>query len=978
MSLVSLLFFGSGFAALVYELLWFRQLGFIFGNTVHAATTVVAAYMGGLALGAYLFGRRARTVQRPLRLFGLLEAGIGLYALAMPWLLGLVRAAYRAGYHELSDDLSVLTPLRFALAFLALLLPTTLMGGTLPLLSEALLRARADFGRRLGWLYGINTLGATAGVLGGGFLLLPAFGLPGTNAAAVLVNLVIGFSAWHLGRHPTPAATDAEERAEAAAPAEPGARPALVLGAMAFSGFIALAFEVVWFRALILVFGSTTYSFCAMLGVFLAGIGIGSALFGWIADRVKRDLLVFAAAEVAIGALMLFALHRFDGMPEFLLGFLARHGFAWPPLVAAQFLITLQFLLGPTILMGIAFTAAARAVRAVTPSPGRAVSRVYVWNTAGCVAGSALGGFVLLPALGLERALFALVFAALALGLVLALAARARRAGLAVALLAVLAAGLAAARPPAWDPKLMTAGPYFGPHNMVAGGQVILREQLRTKKMVYFREGVTATAAVMQGEDNGLSFTMDGKVEADTYPRGMVVQRMIGHLPMLFHPNPRKVMNLGLGAGCTLGALGTYPVDWLEVVEIEPAVTNVASAWAAYNHDVIRHPKLRVTINDGRNHFFCTTNRYDVITSDPYEPVVGGASHLFTVEHFRLARRCLAPGGIMGQWVPMYEMSQRDFLAILRSFTHVFPDSALFFNGLDIVMIGFRDEVRLDLDVLRRHFEEPAVRDSLAGIGLASPEMLLGMFVAEMRRSPQFIGPGPLHTDAHPIVEFSAPRNALAYTVDQNQEVLTRNFTSLPEELLADLAPEQREEARRQHEALRLALEANVQNAQDRTEEAVQTLMKAHELAPGHPVIMNELAGFSLRLARNLQGMGQLEQAANYYQIALHFNADEFYAYYQLIHLGMMAGQQAFALDLINRAIERYPQAPVFYTLRGKYRLGLGDEAGLREDFELALAMAPNRVDLWTEYARIARALNDQRLAERCDREAFLAERMPL
>lgn len=968
MPIVFALFFISGFAALIYELLWFRQLGFIFGNTVYAATTVVSAYMTGLALGAYVFGRLAHRIRNAVRLFGALEFCIGLYALAMPVLFEALRHAYRWAFHHATDSLEVLTPLRFVLAFACMLLPTTLMGGTLPLLSEALLRRHADFGKRLGWLYGINTLGAVAGILSAGFVLIPSLGLRGTNLVAVCANLLIGVAALLVGR--AAAARAAAEPPEPA-PAPPDVRAGLVLLASGLAGFIALGFEVLWFRALTLVFGSTTYSFSAMLAVFLFGIAAGSLLLGRLADRTRRFFLMLATVEAGIGLYMVVAINRFDEQPEFLLGYLLRHGFAWSSLVSAQFLITLKLLLVPTMLMGLAFTIASKAVRIVTASPAQAVARVYVTNTLGCVAGTLVAGFALLPMLGLERALTIMAIATLivAIGLV-ACAGLPSRAGVGVAIAAM--GGIAGLwfLPAAWDHKLMSSGPYFGPHNMVADGKVVLRDQLRTRRLLFYKEGVTATAAVTEAEDGGLSFTMDGKVEADTYPRGMLVQRMIGHLPMLFHPDPRKVLNLGLGAGVTLGSLGRYPVDWLEVVEIEPETTNVASHWAAYNHDIMRHPQLRVTINDGRNHFFCTTNSYDVITSDPYEPVVGGASHLFTVEHFRQAKARLKPGGIMGQWVPMYELSQRDFLAILRSFVHVFPDSVLFFNGLDIVMLGFRDKVALDVNLLRRHFEIPEVRASMAEVGVESAEALLGMFVAEMARTPHFVGPGPLHTDNRPLVEFSAPKHALSYTVDNNQQVLLSNFTDIPGDLIAGLDDDDAERVRKEHEALRLSLLANVRNAAGAPDEAMALLMQANELSPTHPIVRNELGGLAIRLAKQFLSEGRLTEASEQFQIAIHFDPGQLYAYHQLIYLAMKGRRPDYAKQLIDEAVERFPQAATVYMLRAKFWATTGDRQQAYDDFELALSISSDRPDIWRAYGEIAAFFQDAGTAERANAEA--------
>ncbi|MDD3604754.1 MAG: fused MFS/spermidine synthase, partial [Kiritimatiellae bacterium] len=290
---VHLLFFLSGFSALIYELLWLRQLGLIFGNSVYATATVLAAYMAGLGFGAWWFGRRVETVRSPVRLFGWLVFGTGLYALLVPLLFRLLSITHVLAYRGISDSALVLIPLRFVLAAVIMIIPTALMGGTLPALVRGVPRTRRDFGSSLSLLYGLNTLGAVAGLLASGFFFIPAWGLRGTNLFAVACNVAVGLAAFGLAaKLPPPEETPLEAAADGSpAAAFPPARISLL--ATALSGFLALALEVVWFRTLVLVFGSTTYSFCAMLSVFLLGLAAGSLVFSRLIDRTRRPMLLF-------------------------------------------------------------------------------------------------------------------------------------------------------------------------------------------------------------------------------------------------------------------------------------------------------------------------------------------------------------------------------------------------------------------------------------------------------------------------------------------------------------------------------------------------------------------------------------------------------------------------------------------------------------------------------------------------------------
>lgn len=967
---IAFLFFVSGCAALIYELLWFRQLGFIFGNTVYAATAVVTAFMTGLALGSLWIGRISAVCKRPLLWFAAFETCIGMYALLMPTLFVGIRLAYRWLYQDVSADLPTLMVFRFVLALIVMLFPTFLMGATLPLLARCLPSDGESFGRRLGWLYGVNTIGAVTGIVAGGFFLLPLIGLNWSNVAAAASNFAVAGMALLLMRG---SASRVESVYEAPTGNRDNRQVRLALIGTLLAGFLALGFEVLWFRALVLVFGSTTYSFSVMLATFLAGIGLGSVVFGRLCDRFARPLVWLGVAQLISGAATLVALRSFDHQPEFLVQHLIEQGFEWRNLLVGQIAITAKSLMVPTLMMGLTFTATSKALQQIFGDPARAISLGYSWNTVGCVLGSLCAGFLLLPAAGLQLSLYTLAILACIVGAAYFVATIDRTwiRWSAATFAILLAATLAVPRVP-WCREVLAAGAYFSPWNFVRDGKLAFAERLNSEELLFYREGTTATASVTRTDDMSLYFSMDGKVEADTTPRGMVVQRMIGHLPMLFHPNPKAVMNLGLGAGVTFGSLSCYPVDHLEVVEIEPAVTNVARIWNAYNHAVIEKTNAIVTINDGRNHLFCTPIKYDVITSDPFEPVVGGASHLFTVEHFRQARARLNPDGIMCQWVPMYEMSRHDFLTIIRSFVHIYPDSALFFTGLDVVMLGFNNKVHLDIRDVRAKFSIPSVSNSLADVGFTSPEAIMGMYVSDMGRAEKLTGPGPLNSDTLPIIEFSTPKSAVHFTAEQNQQVLLDNFTPLPAALLANSDTNSITAMNNEHDALRLALEASILRNAGRSDDSFVTLKKARDLAPANPVIRNELTAMLVSSADNLLIQGQLEDASHQFQTALQLNPREFWALFHMITLAMQANRPDYARATLDHALAAYPESPLIWMQKAKFELTTSDVASARKSMDHAITLAPTKPRVWTEAALLYTAMN---LPEKAAEARAIAER---
>jgi spermidine synthase len=509
-----MLVFLSGFAALVYELIWFRQLGHIFGNTVHAAATVLTAFMVGLAWGADLARRSVMRTTNPIRLFGFIEAAIGLYALALPAAIAVANLGFLAVARPLANATACLTLLRFVLALLVLIVPTMLMGASLPVLSEAILRSREQFTARLGWLYGSNTAGATLGVLACAFLLVPTLGVRATNILAAAVNLLVGIVAVLLSRRTAPASLQSPPTVQAS-------RPLGLLGVAAFCGFLALALETVWFRALVLIFGSTSHSFAIMVAVFLLGIAIGAAALGWLANQPRRAAWALATALAGICLWTFVSMRLYDAGPEFLLRFLTRFNFSWRGMLFAKTMLAATFLIPLAVLSGLAFPAVVRLVRDHTTSAGRAVGAVFSVNALGSAAGAAVAGFALLPVYGIERSLLVLGFTAGLISLAVAWrttgATQRRRLAFGAVVLASGAGLLWQA--PRWDPLLLSSGAYFSPKSHVENGRVVLRDNLSYAELLFYREGATATIAVTRAQDGGCASAATAKSRPTRHPR---------------------------------------------------------------------------------------------------------------------------------------------------------------------------------------------------------------------------------------------------------------------------------------------------------------------------------------------------------------------------------------------------------------------------------------------------------------------------
>jgi len=713
---LSTLLFLSGAGALVLEVCWFRRMAQVAGATSVAMAAVLAAVIGGMAGGSFLFGGRADLARRPLRLYGLLEAGIALAALLTPWLLGASQAWFDALFgHPLE------TPLRFLLATAVLAPPAVLMGGTLPAAACAL-REIEHRGRSLGFLYAANTLGAVAGTFAAGFLLIPEPGLArATRSAAVLAGGVAVVAIARGGRTaPLPLHPPAEGAAEG--------RRAIALYAV--SGFLGLAAEVAFTRSLVLVFGSTTYAFTTMLGVFLLGIGAGGALGAPLARRARaprralETTLAATAALFSLGALVVYFLPRL-----YLVGFVAWGG-GFEAGLLLRFLLALLVLLPGALGLGIAFPLAAHL--ATAGALGRGTGRLYAANTLASILGSTLAVFALVPALGPHYAVVAVALAGAAVAV-----ASARRL-VPAALLLVAAVGLVPPSDAARERLL--SGVYFAPYGWLLGDEIDERAWKDGVDVPYHAYGREATVAVWRWYGTN-SVLIDGKaVATDQILADVHHLSLLGHVPMAVHTDPQRVLVVGLGMGTTYEAIALHEPEVLRVVELEEAVVGAAAWLGVKPGDLV--------VADARSYLRATDETFDVITSDPIHPWVRGGGDLYTVEYFESVRARLAPGGVACQWLPVYQMGDGEIRAVVRTFASVFEQAVAYYGGGDLVLVGG------ERPGTPRLFEG-RVRTDLEKLGAADLSVLE---VARGDRLRAAAGEGPLLTDDALRLEFATPR----------------------------------------------------------------------------------------------------------------------------------------------------------------------------------------------------------------------------
>ncbi|SPE60183.1 Spermine synthase [Verrucomicrobia bacterium] len=722
-----LLFFGSGCAALIYEIVWLQMLQLVLGSSAVSLAVLLGTFMGGMCLGSLVFPRVVSRRWHPLRAFAVLEAGVGVLGLAVLLLVPALARVYIAGAGAGLPALG----LRGAVAALCLLPPTVLMGATLPAISRWV-ELTPHGVSRLGWLYAGNLAGAVFGCLLAGFYLLRVHNLETATCFAAVINGLVACAAVGLAALPgtNSAARDMRAEGEGArteiATDKPiGTGMMAVYLAIGISGFCALSAEVVWTRLLSLMLGATVYTFSIILAVFLAGLGLGGNLGARLGGAVGRSRLRLGycqwllAATVALAAYLLC-----ESLPYWPINpTLARS----PWLIFQLDLLRCAWAILPSaVLWGASFALALGCV-GQGPDPARLVGKIYAANTLGAIVGAVSASLMLIPVLGTQESeRLLVVLSAVAGGLVLACSGALRPRTILVGLLLGAAAVVVLVRvvPPV-------------PWELVAYGRY-LPAKLGTGTKLFVGEGINASVAVTQLSDGERIFHVSGKAEASTGPRDMRVERMLGHLPALLHERPRTVLVVGCGAGVTAGSFTTYPaVERIVLCEIEPLIPKVvASYFAQENHHVMQDARLRLVYDDARHFVLTTREKFDVITSDPIHPWVKGAATLYTKEYFQSCRQHLNPGGLVSQWVPLYESTAETVKSEIATFFEVFPAGTIWSNdeagaGYDVVLLGEAEPLRVDVGQIQKRLNSESyerVARSLREAGFRSALSLLGTY----------------------------------------------------------------------------------------------------------------------------------------------------------------------------------------------------------------------------------------------------------
>jgi spermidine synthase len=774
----------SGAAALLYEVVWTRLLALDMGHGLAAASTVLAAFMGGLAVGSAAGGRIGQQLDRAaaLRAYAMLEAGIGLFALAVPLLLEGARPVLGSLYADGNGGLAY-GAVRMIASLALLGFPAAAMGATFPLAARWAGHAPESLARDAARLYTANTLGAMLGAVSAGFLLLPSLGLFGTTTVGVALNLLAAVTAWTVAQ----AHVDDNAPGASTAPRKPVRPPdmadsplggqfmtaAVVLG---LTGWASLTLQVVWTRLLASMLGPTTYAFSAVVALFVGGIALGSAATTRLVTTPTRARSVLG---IVIGLAALATLGSAAAVDWAILRvatLVATPDITFAQVVWQQWLLTGTLLLPLAVMFGAVFPLALALAPRHRDSMVADIGWVYATNTLGAIAGALLAGFVLIPSIGLFGSL-RLIAGTLALtAAALALTHQTRAASRWTAGLVSVIGLVGAIWLPSWDPSLLSSGAYkYAP---VAQGPDV-RTALTAGRLTYYREGASGTVSV-RSLTGTRSMAIDGKVDASS-AADMLTQRLLAHVPLLLHPNPKTVAVLGLGSGVTLGSALTHGIDRAVVLEISPEVVEASRQFDPENHRALDDPRTRLIVGDGRTHLVLSRGQYDVIVSEPSNPWMAGIASLFTREFFATARARLTPGGVFCQWAHTYDMSDSDLRSIVATFLSEFPDGTAWLVGDgDVLLIGSTAPLGPQLSQVAARWSRADVADDLRSVGVRSPLGVLSLFVAEGAALSAWTAGAPLQTDQRARLEFSGPQSIFGTARPDNAAALRALATASP------------------------------------------------------------------------------------------------------------------------------------------------------------------------------------------------------
>ncbi len=918
-----LFFLLSGISALIYQILWIRFFALCIGSTIYSASAVTAAYMGGLAAGAYMPGRLADKVVSPLKYYAVFETLIGVYALLFMFFSPYIDAAGVA----LGGICA-----KFAFVMAVLIVPTILMGATLPFVATCYVRifkpANKEFAVSL--LYGVNALGGVLGIFLAGFFLIYLYGNTITTVIAAAGNFIVASLAFLMAGYAIKPQTavcpgaGADETPDNNSRRQNAAWPSplfFTMTAFFMVGFCALALEIILTRLLVLIIGTSTYAFSLIIMAFIGGIPLGSILVPLIIRKTPR-MAAFGVVLTLLAIASLLTIPLLSAAPFIFLKIFGAFHADFTTFMAVEYLLCLLILMLPATLSGYAFTCALGAVKSSEGTIGRDVAKLYFYNTAGSVLGAIAAPFIFIKNLGLQNSIITISLVYLISGLALiAASASGRRIKLIRSFVLTACYIVIFFFSGNLDMDIISAGVHYHPDKF--GGKSVkeIINHIKKEKRVFLAEGIDSTVGIYSKHEV-VYLKINGKTDASTGWYDMNTQVLLAHLPMMLSRANRKVVIIGLGAGVTAGAALKYNPELLECVEINPNVIEGARFFNKISGLDFNAPNFKIIEEDALTHLKITNNKYDVIISEPSNPWIAGIASLFTYEHFTRCREKLSEKGLMCQWLQLYSMSKEDFIRILVTYQKVFPNATLWYSSWgDALIIGTKTDYDYDLNVIKKRFENEEIKKQLNLIEIFSTEALLAHQILDSETLLGLSAKYPdikINTNSHQILEFSAPINYY----NQNSEQITNALLAMQnsDKLYLKKYYDFNQPDENSYESLARAYYK------------LKMLERAHEFFKKAADKNPALWYIHLMKAEKLFNEKLLYEALNEVQIALFLAPDKRQSYYALLKIAIEL-QDFYSIIRVFNEGEKYFSGPDRYQYY--LAVGVGYE-GLDEYFKAA------------------------------------------
>ncbi len=919
------------------------------GNTHYSIATVLTAFMGGLALGSYVGGKFIDRAFNPLAAYAILEAGIGIYCLLIPFLVDLAFPLFQWIYLNLGDSYTQTSLVRFLVCCALLIIPATFMGATLPILSKFVSHDKNFIGKDVGTLYSINTFGAVVGAWSSAFIFMRLLGVQATIAVAASANIGIALVIYFVFKPPLKERLQYSEPSSLDVESPLQKRELLILLSFAVAGLAALVYQVAWTRILSLLMGSSVYAFSLILTVFILGLAIGTVTASRFVSKLNNLLRGYGLIQIIIGLSALSIIPLFGRIPFFNRWVYENWGQQFEIMQGANFLTIFALLFIPTFFMGAQFPIVIKIMATKLETVGQNVGRTYAFNTIGTIIGSFLAGFILIPVLGLQTTILSVVFLNVLLGIcILFFGAQLSFNWRMYFLPGVLILCLLLANSIApWDKSIISSGSFM-PYRI---GD-LKEAELKKNKILFFKEGMHTTVTTELSASGNIFLRVNGKTDA-SLALDMRTQLLSGYLPMLFHSNPKSALVIGQGSGITLGAVEQFPVEKINLVEISPAVIEGSRFFDPFNHDALNDNRLTILLEDGRNHIALSKNKYDVIVSEPSNPWISGVGALFTVDFFELLKKRLNPGGIACIWVHT-NMSPDSFKSIIRSFTKKFPHVTMWESiaGDDYLLMGSEQEYGLSFEKAEKYIANKITGKDLEGIGIRNVPDMMSLMIMSREKLVEFSKNAPLHTDNNSLLEFNAPE----YVYKDERDVLVRQLTPY-----IQLQPDfvKFENTSPETKARVLTRLSQLERSESQIEEIkrkarIETFLEKAEMAFNVGDITQALASYKevlllepqhvlahMNMGNIYQELKLTDEAENAYLKTIKANPFYVFGSLALARLYVFSGQPDKALTILQKTLTWYRGDHELSLFMGLAYAFKKDARRAAEEFEKSLELNP-------------------------------------